>query len=339
MPPKTYATMLIAAAGTLFVGVAAANLLIDSQGVFGTGVLHPSPNVNSRFLHFAAYQKASAQYEGLMFGSSRANVGIPLDDLARRTGMKFANFGVTAGRLEDHVLVLDFVVRQKRRNGERLRAVLLVLDVDRFGDPPLPVKELLQPPALTGDDPVRFWWRNLTVIQWRSWQLDIVRAWRRARGLEPAAARGGSLDHLLAALWYASPVAPARAQTVVPQAALKKGIDPITGTRHFVDQFKLLSRIVALCREHGVELIVVVPPISRTDVARIDRAELDEAVDRVSRVVPVWDFSREDWLWDRPELWLDPTHFLPEVGRKMLARMFGEPVDGPWSGFGRLRRP
>jgi hypothetical protein len=338
MQPKTYATMFVAAAATLFVGVAAANLIIDPQGVFGTGVLHPSPNVNTRFIHFSAYRKASAQYEGLMLGSSRANVGIPLEDLARRMGMKFANFAVTGGTLEDHVLVLDFVVRQKRRDGERLRAVFLVLDVDRFGDSPPPVRELLQPPALTGGDATRFWWRNLTVIQWVSWRLDIVRAWRRARGPGTATGRGVSVDNVLAGLSSASHVGAASAQALVPQASLKQGADPITRSYHFADQLNLLSRIVALCRDLDVELIVAVPPISRTDMAKIDRTELDEAIDRVSRVVPVWDFSGEDWLWGYPELWHDLAHFFPDVGRKMLARMFGEPMDEPWGNFGRLRR-
>ncbi len=340
MQPRTYAVMLVAAAATLFVGVATANLAIDPQGVFGTGILHPSPNVNSRFLQFAAYRRASSQYEGLMLGSSRANVGIPLEELSRRTGVKFAGFGVTAGRLEDHILVLDFVLRQKRRDRERLAAVWLLLDIDRFGDPPLPVKELLQPPELTGDNPMRFWWRNLIVIQWRSWQLDLTRAWRRARGLATAEAHGAPPDQRLSSRWDSWYLGAARAQAAPAAANIPPGggTDPITGTRHFADQLQLLSRIIALCREHAVELTVVVPPISRTDMAKIDKADLENAIERVIRLVPLWDFSGEGWLWNHPEFWLDSTHFLPEVGGKILARIFGEPLDGPWSGFGRIRR-
>jgi hypothetical protein len=330
---KAYATTLMTAAGGLFFGVVALNLFIDPLGVFGTGMLEASPNINARFAQFDAYRRESVRYDGLLLGSSRAFFGIPIEDLSRRTGIKFASFAVGAGRLEDHALVLDYVAHQKRRDGERLRAVLLLLDVDRLGDPPQAARKLLQPPALTGENPARFWWRNLTQVQWRSWRQDLLRAWNRGRSAT-ATKSAGFLRDLPDSIWSQIELGPSVA--LAAGATARKGLDPITTTRHFSDQLTILSRIVALCRENHVELHTVVSPISRSDMARIDREELKDAVDQISRIVPIWDFSREDWLWVHPEYWLDPSHYSSEVGRKMLARILGDSLEEPWRNFGRL---
>ena len=333
MQPKTYAMMFVAAAATMFVGIAAANLLIDPQGVFETRLLPPSPNANTRFSYFAAYRKASTEYEGLMFGSSRANVGISVDDLGRRTGMKFANFAVVLGRLEDHILVLEFAIREKRLNRAPFGTVFLLLDVDRLGDSPLASRDLLLPPELTGGDPMRFWWRNLTAIQWGLWRLDIVRAWQRAWGIKSSHSTVEPVS--MAALSSAWLPNAARAQAIAP--AQKARTNPIVGTWHFTHQMKLLTQFASLCRQHDIELIVALSPISRSDMAGVDEQDLARAVDLISRVVPAWDFTQELWLSNHPELWVDASHYRTEVGHKMLARIFGDPIGAPWEDFGRLR--
>jgi hypothetical protein len=89
MHPRTYALTLSAAALSLFLGVAGTNLLIDPMGVFGTRLLSRSLDDNERYATLAEYQSQRDRYDGLFFGSSRLQTGVPLDALScRATGVK-----------------------------------------------------------------------------------------------------------------------------------------------------------------------------------------------------------------------------------------------------------
>ena len=66
--------------------------------------------------------------------------------------------------------------------------------------------------------------------------------------------------------------------------------------------------------------------------------DLSQALDQVARVTPLWDFTGADWLSDDPNYWMgDTAHYSSEVGRMMLARIFGDPMPRGWERFGRLR--
>src|SRR5262249_35745036 len=133
MHPRTYALLLSASAALLFLAVIATNVIIDPQGVFGTGLLPRSANANTRYLSVAEYQAAPEQYDGVVFGSSRAT--LPLRDLSKHMdGARFLTFAVSLGTLTDHLPMLEFVVRDKMRRGERLRAAFLLLDADGLLD-------------------------------------------------------------------------------------------------------------------------------------------------------------------------------------------------------------
>ena len=75
----------------------------------------------------------------------------------------------------------------------------------------------------------------------------------------------------------------------------------------------------------------------RADASSLCHPEdLRDVVERLSRVVPVWDFTAPDWLARNPDFWDDPSHFKPTVGLMMLERMFGNPAAAP-AGFGVLQ--
>src|SRR5262245_5702422 len=122
MHSRTYALTFIGLAAGLFVGVVSANLAIDTQGVFGTGLLGQPLNANTRYKRLVDYQADANRYEGLLFGSSRA-VDLPLDELERAKGIAFANFAVQFGLIADDMPVLQYVLRDKAAKGQRLRMV------------------------------------------------------------------------------------------------------------------------------------------------------------------------------------------------------------------------
>ena len=323
MRPRTYALTFIGLAAGLFVGVMSANLAIDTQGVFGTGLLGQPLNPNTRYRRFVDYQADANRYEGLLFGSSRA-IDLPVDELERTKGIAFANFAVQFGLIADDMPVLQYVLREKAAKRQRLRAVFLLLDPDLFGAEPRTNRFLqtMLAPDVTGEAPLRFWWRYLTAIQVGTWRGEIARALTRAQaGFAPhpaAAARDGGWD----------------ATEIFTNAA---HWERITARPDYLRQLQLLRQFVALCRGSDVELVVAMSPLSRTEAAKYDPAELAKVVEDVSRIVPVWDFTDSRWLAEHPELWSDSRHFTAEVGRLILARTLGDAAVSVPADFGRIR--
>src|SRR4030095_12786135 len=92
-----------------------------------------------------------------------------------------AKFDVTAGMITDHLPALEYVVRDKAARGEKVRAALLLIDVDIFGKLPATNVNIdsFLPPELSGEHPARFWWRYLTVFQFRMWRGIVA---HRLRG-------------------------------------------------------------------------------------------------------------------------------------------------------------
>jgi hypothetical protein len=332
MHPRTYALTFVTLAAGLFLAVVGVNLAIDTQGVFGTGLLGEPLNPNIRYQHFVAYEAASDRYDGLLFGSSRA-FDLPVEPLQRMGGATFANFAVQFGMITDHLPVLEYALREKAQKRERLRAVFLLLDADSIGDSPKTNRYLqtLLPPPLTGERPLRFWWRYLTAIQVGTWRGEIVRAWQtRAVGGSDVAAAS----------------APRPAGAVGTPANVREpelpGAEPasgrITARPDYARQLRLLQQFAALCKRHDVRLTVAIAPLSRAEAAKYDPAELAKVVGDVSRIVPVWDFTTSRWMADHPEYWYDSRHFRPELGAMILARIFGDAGAAPGD-FGRLITP
>jgi hypothetical protein len=332
MQPRTYALSLMTFGAGLFIAVVATNLAVDSQGVFGTGLLGQPLNPNARYQRFVAYAAASDRYDGLLFGSSRA-LDLPVEQLQRMDGATFANFAVQFGLITDDLPVLEYVLRDKAAKRERLRAVFLLLDADAIGDQPRTNRFLqtMLPPPLTGEQPLRFWWRYLTAIQIGTWRSEIVRAWTKPPPREGDTATA------------ADDRGPAEA-TAAPADGLEarrmgRTFDPITSRPDYGRQLRLLQQFVALCQSNAVKLTVAVSPLSRGEAAKYDPAELTKVVADIGRIVPVWDFTNSQWMADHQEYWYDSRHFRSELGAMMLARIFGEPAVEVPDGFGRLRAP
>jgi len=342
MQPRVYAIALSAWALSLFLAVAGTNFVIDPMGVFGTKLLPRSLNSNDRYARLAEFQSQPDRFDGLFFGSSRLQA-IPLDELSRHfAGVTFANFGVVGGMLTDHLAFLDYVLRQKAAKGQRIKAVFILLDPDSFGRRPFTDESLTfaMPPAVSGESLARFWWRNLTAIQFGVWRSDLREVLGMSRLVEPSSARPQADNVLWRVVESANPgVANAQStMQITPPPTDAPIAEKITDRPLYQQHLELWRRFVTLCRENGIELMVAISPLSQHFASEYDPSDLSRAIDDASRLASVWDFTNDDWVSSNPKLWRDYSHFGPEVGRMMLERMFGEPVPPEWGDFGHLKK-
>jgi hypothetical protein len=338
MRARSYALGSVAAAFAAFLAVVAANLAIDPQMVFGTGLFGASLNPNDRYQRFLEYEANADRYDGLLLGSSRV-ADILTEDLSpRMNGVSFMRYQVTFGTVGDFLPMLQFVLRDKAQKGSHLRAVFLLIDIDALGKALMTNEVMgeLLPRAMTGENAFRFWWKNLTAIQFQAWR-DTLRKWRKP-GSQQASRPAAGFDRLAAITWDLAAPTQARAQAAPATAVEAAAPDPlerVTMRPDYLHQLGLLRQIVTLCRKQEIPLVVVTAPLSRQNAAKYDLNDLARAIDDVSRIVPIWDFTNSDWLSDHPELWKDWSHFQPEVGHMMLDRIFGADMPVGWKDFGQ----
>ena len=171
---------------------------------------------------------------------------------------------------------------------------------------------------------------------------DTIQAWRDTlRKCKPGRNRPvvrSGFARLSAIAWdLAAPTqAWAQAAPATPiEVAAPEQIERVTMRPDYSHQLGLLRQIVTLCRKQEIPLVVATSPLSRQNAAKYDLNDLARAIDDVSRIVPIWDFTNSDWLSDHPELWKDWSHFQPEVGHMMLDRIFGADMPVGWKDFGQ----
>ena len=347
-PARRYVVAIIAIATAWLAATMAANVLIDPQAVFGSNLVRVHFNANARYLAFRDYQADPDRYDAVLFASSRGNA-FDRTLLAAQLGVRrVANFSVPFGLLTDHLPTLEFLLRDKAARGGQLAAVVLILDADFFGKQPwtnLNIDSFL-PPQISGESPFRFWWRYLTAFQYKQWKndLDAVAGPRPVAG--PAAGVTGAMgvsDVLgskpsLAGLVPVWPLAPLGKASVPVAETFLAETDAPEIRSDLAHQLDLLARFVALCRAHNARLVVAFSPLNRRNVGDAQAPDMERIVDQVTRVTPVWDFDRPAWLSDRPDLWLDFSHYSTAVATMMTQRIFGTATSAP-ADFGRLTGP
>jgi hypothetical protein len=341
MRPRIFAISLIGIGGFLFTVVAAVNFILDPFNVFETKLVsYHRTNGNDRYRRFLEYQADAEKVQGLMFASSRGN-RIPVEELSRLSGIRFASFAVTAGMITDHLPMLEYALREKARRGQRLRSVFLFLDLDVIGVRPNTnrVYHAMLPPALTGESRARFFWRYLTAIQFRTWRVTIQDLLRQRRAEQPLGTTAQPNDgwRILALLRPSAAHAqelPEPGRPILRETLALRLVNSV----HYAQHLELLRRFVDLCRENGVELKVAVTPLRRERVAEFFESELRQVLADLIRVVPIWDFAFERAVAENQEYWLgDGDYFTAAVGGMIVRRLLGEDLPPPWSAFGQLR--
>jgi hypothetical protein len=330
MWPRIFALALLTGAAALLAGTVAANVLLDPQRVFGTPLVGIDENANYRYHRLRQYQAAPERIDALLFASSRGRSFAP-DLTAHSMGARaVAKFDVTAAMMTDHLPALQYILRDKAARGERIKTVLLLLDVDTFGKLPstnVNIDSFL-PPEESGEHPVRFWWRYLTVFQLRMWRGMLAERWRGQRSAlpvpSPVVAEIGWPLVRLASATVALPAVPARTKLLV-------------ATRpNLAAHVQLVRQFAALCRVHGIALTVATAPMRADARSLYEPEDLRDVVERLSQVVPLWDFTEGDRIATNPDFWDDFSHFNGSVARMMLARIYGGPPSSPGD-FGVLR--
>lgn len=328
MKARRFALVLMAGGGLIFGATIAANVLFDPEYVFGTNLFPKTVNWNERAAKLKQYRKEAPEVDGLLFSSSRGNL---LDNtlLARTMGVShLLSLSVSYGMITDHLPIFEYIVRDKATRGEHLKSIALLLDPDFFGKKPWTNSNInsFLPPELSGESPFRYWWRYLTVFQYRLWR-DVFRA-----GTAPSlrAKKPQGSQPLMS-----EPVLSARAPLPAISESYRRSWNSVRPD--FERQAALLERFVMICRDRGIRLTVAMSPLIRQNLDGHEPGMIDQLIERVSKITPLWDFNSPPMVADQHQYWLDFSHFDGTTGTLMINRMFGGNNPPVFADFGRIR--
>jgi hypothetical protein len=361
MTSRRYAISLVVVAAVMFIGTIATNLIVDPQGVFGSPFFTGHLNPNMRYARYVSYKRQAADVQGLIFGSSR---GYAIDPEVVRHYIpqegRYLNVSMPHGLLTDHLPLLEYILHDKDGRGQAIKNVLLLLDLDLFGDPPWTNVNIdaFLPPEMGLESAPRFWWRYLTAVQMRSWRDTIY--------VSRVLTRLGIRPDLTMQLDRVAPTRASRFAVPLPRSAtlslvndateaappLPKfaGPDPGIGGNvkaedrrafnavrpDFEHQVALFARFAQLCRDHGIRLTVLTSPLQRYALDGFAPADLQRVLDRLGRFAAIWDFTTQGDIADRSNLWRDSSHFHNVVGDMMLSSAFAGGSSAAATHFGRL---
>jgi hypothetical protein len=342
MAHRSFTLIIIVGGFLLFAFTMAANLVLDPEAVFGTNLFPASANRNERYERLQAYKRDRMTVDGLLFSSSR---GVYLDNemLAKKMGVShLLSLSVSYGMITDHLPILAYILRDKAAQRQKLRAVMLLLDADFFGKSPWTNSNInsFLPPELTGESPLRYWWRYLTVFQFRLWR-DVVRSSLNPKGQSAGAAmnwlpmaKAANISNNDKAP-IGDSASPARASIPAISEEYRRHWNSIRPD--FDRQYAELEEFVTLCRDNSIQLTVAMSPLIRQNLNLHEPGTLDGLASRLSRLVSIWDFNSSSAIADEQAYWLDVSHFDLEVGKMMIGRMFDDNHVTVPADFGRLR--
>ncbi|MEW6767013.1 MAG: hypothetical protein AB1342_03180 [Pseudomonadota bacterium] len=327
---RRFSLAVIMGAALLFLCTVAANVLFDPELVFGTNLFPQNINWNERVSKLRNYQRDADTTDALLFSSSRGNL-LDRKLLAKDMGAShLLSMSMSFGMITDHLPLLEYILRDKAARGQHLKSVVLLLDPDFFGKPPWTNSNInsFLPPELSGESPVRYWWRYLTVFQYRLWR-DVWRSRAQAHAVNPAERPGDTAP--------ATEAIPTAARVPIPtiREDYRRGFNSVRPDLE--RQLVALKRFVELCRENNVQLKVAVNPIIDQNLDWHEPGVIDGLIARLAAVTPLWDFNAPPLVAKRHEFWLDFSHFDAATGTMMINRMFGTPNPPEFAEFGKLR--
>lgn len=322
MNSKRWLALFLATVVLLGAAVVAFNYWVDPFGVFSHKAMEwPSyeMTLNPRTAKITYLKEHHDEYDSYLLGSSSTS-SFPVASLNRYLDAKFYNMIVYGSDMLDTeeqatYLLTHYTVKNIVVNVYLDNATSYNVEADPLS--------YAMPPEMTGQSKFAFFSKYLFLDPRHS--LDKLKAMRNdtyltqpfdvfneTTGAYDKTVRDaegiGSLDAYLQAY-------PVFAN--YPKSHIEMNEQAITGT------LESLARIRDLCREKGVNFLVLTPPVYYEYLRYFDWEQVVDFYTRLAEVTDYWDFLYSSASFE-PRYFYDETHARNCVGQMALARLFGD---------------
>lgn len=299
------------------------NWITDPFGAFGDRFFqwwsYDETN-NPRVAKFSYLEQHHQEYDSYVIGCSSTS-SFPVEDLNRRFDASFYNYIMYGADMKDVEQLSRYLV-------EHYEVKNLVVNVYldnglHYGQEEDPLTHGM-PWRAAGTSAVEYWCRYLFASP--AYGCEKLKKWRTDSALQAPhdvfdektgaydkssrdVERIGDMEEYLEAypVFADYPVKPGTGNTLPCTAQCMESV----------------AAIRTLCREAGVNLVVVTAPVYYDYLLGFDRGAVEEFYTALAAVTPYWDFSVSS-VSREPRYFYDGTHFRNAVGTMAVARMTGE---------------
>jgi hypothetical protein len=274
------------------------------------------------------YRVRHEEPELLLVGTSRILYGMAIEQ-GSRDGV--LNAALSGASLEETAAIIDLAL-----HNPRLRRIVWGVDFTTFGDHYRGIRDPPTGERLAGNALLRAQETLLSADALQASGDLLRRAVSGRRRLPP--------QDTLPVPWPPDAVSAAfaaigAAPTDVVSAAvrdqhLRGWFDGYAAHRRSDAQWEIFARTVSRVRAAGVELTLLVPPMSGWELEAIRQAGAWPAFQtwkrELARFGPYWDFAGYNPVASHDEFYTFPffCHFKPVVGHTVLRRVLGQPCSG-----------
>ncbi|MBR1497830.1 MAG: polysaccharide deacetylase family protein [Oscillospiraceae bacterium] len=306
------------------------NLLTDPFGVFGDRLLDwyaYDMSMNPRVAKIAWLDAHHGDYDGYVVGSSKAS-SLPVEDLNRYLGGSFYNMTWYGGDLRDENQLVHYLAEHYT-----LRRLVLCVDLQdasAIGYEDDPIKGNMHC-KVDGSAALPFYGKYLFANP--AYGFEKLRALGNRGYLMTADAvyvpETGCYNKQLRDI---SPIGNMEDYLALEQNVFYQPASPLPCVEQAL---ALVEDIVSLCRDRGIELLVVGVPIHNDEFYAYDHAAGRAYWEGLAEITDFWAFWGGSAVNGDMRYYYDTNHFRNCVGRMVLARVFG---GGGWlpEGFGQL---
>lgn len=309
MDYKKYTIIILCILYGCLLSVALINIVVDPFYIFRTPILKTQAQINDRHAKIDDLKKQKGKFNFYILGSSRIYSTRP--DMVEKyiPFGKGYNLATILATVTEHLLHVKYLIK----NGYPVKTLYIGLDIDFcFGVKTHNDQDYLLKlhPDVSNTNPIGFYWSYLSVLP----KGDIKRKLRANFGKKKGPKTQFGEDGVLA---LGSEAEDGRV-FLDTRGDLKNMIRDKMGQ----ENLEVLRELVALCRQHHINLILFTTPHHRTVLDHFLEEDYLSFLRGLSEITPFWDFSGYNSITTDNKNYFDHSHYNPSVSRLIAARIF-----------------
>lgn len=297
------------------------NYIVDPYNIFHTKFLDRQVQQNVRFNKTEFLASNSDLYNSYLLGSSRIGTTETASLEKYIPGSKFYNYSVGAGTVYDDLENLKFLLKNKGT----VKNIYLQIDIDIiltcYRYPPDNYTVLFAPHMLNRNI-YSYKMSYLTILPIEgiidkikkniNYELDYVRE-----------------DFNNTGTWYVDAKEEYLKKDpkgyVAKENCFRESKARTVKDEKLQENLDALKQIVDICNENSINLIVFTTPHNHILMDSIDIDAYMQVLEAVGGITEYWDFTGYNAITMDDTNYYETSHYRPQVGQMVAARIFGDP--------------
>lgn len=321
MNSKKYIKYFIITLSFFIIGIGGFNYYTDPFSAFNSSFKEWYSygfTQNPRIAKINYLDKNHNKFDSYVVGASGSS-SFPVEDLNKYTDGKFYNLFYYGADMLDTVNTVKYILENYEVKNIILPIGLTNASKYNYGDDTLNDKMNYK---LSGENPLKFYYKLLFANP--NYGLDKLKAEKEdtyiQKNFDVFNVENGSYDKALKDVENISDL------SVYLENPDNQGfsLDATNIDLSYVEEFESsMKEVINMCNEKGVNYKVIMVPMYYKDFESYDKNQARQFYNRLSQITDFWDFTNSEISYDA-RYFYDRTHFRNNVGKMMLAKIFGD---------------